>query len=72
MSIPLYCDCCGDQVKAVYPCKFIYHDQIIANFNVCLECMDNGILEINLSRKRLVGKVLNRLEKISKWKSRVL
>jgi len=59
----LFCDCCGDQVKAVCPCKFVFHDGIEVEFNVCLECMDGGVLEIDLSRKRLVAKILSRLQK---------
>lgn len=67
----IFCDCCGDNVKAAYPCKFMYHDGVEVNFNICLDCMENGTLEINLSRKRLVGKMLNRLTNNNKWRRRV-
>ena len=60
---PLFCDCCGDIVKAVYPCKFVFHDGLIYEFNICLDCMDNGTLEINLKRKRLVAQILFRLSR---------
>jgi len=59
----LFCDCCGDAVKAVYPCKFIFHDGLTCNINICLDCMDKGNLEIDLKRKRLVSKILARLAK---------
>ena len=59
----LFCDCCGDSVKAVYPCKFVFHDGLSCDFNICLDCMNNGTLEINLQRKRLVSKILLRLSK---------
>lgn len=59
----LFCDCCGDSVKVVYPCKFVFHDNLSCDFNICLDCMDNGTLEINLQRKRLVSKILLRLSK---------
>jgi hypothetical protein len=55
---PLFCDCCGDIVKVVYPCKFTFHDGSAYDFNICPDCMDNGILEINLKRKRLVAQIL--------------
>ena len=61
---PWFCDCCGDIVKAVYPCKFVFHDGLIYDLNICLDCMDNGILEINLKRKRLVAQVLFRLSRL--------
>ncbi|MCW4034193.1 MAG: hypothetical protein NWF03_02385, partial [Candidatus Bathyarchaeota archaeon] len=59
----LFCDCCGDDVKAVYPCKFVFHDKLTTDFNICLDCMENGTLKINLNRKRLVSKILVRLSK---------
>lgn len=59
----LFCDCCGDEVKAVYPCKFVFHDNMTSEFNICLECMETGTLQINLKRKRLVSKILLKLSK---------
>jgi len=59
----LFCDCCGDAVKAVYPCKFVFHDRLTCDFNICLDCMKNGTLKINLKRKRLVSQILLRLSK---------
>ena len=67
---PLFCDCCGDQVKMVYPCKFIFHDGLTRDFNICLDCMETGTLEINLPRQRLVTKILSRMGKVS-WKKRL-
>lgn len=61
--IPLFCDCCGDIVKAVYPCKFVFHDGLTYELNICLDCMENGTLEINLKRKRLVAQILFKLSK---------
>lgn len=59
----LFCDCCGDSVVAVYPCKFVFHDSLTCNFNICLDCMETGTLKINLKRKRLVSKILLKLAK---------
>ena len=59
----LFCDCCGDSVVAVYPCRFVFHDGLTCEFNICLDCMEAGTLEINLSRKRLVSKILCKLSK---------
>ena len=66
----LFCDACGDQVKVVYPCKFIYHDGLTIEYNICLDCMKNGTLEINLPRKRLVANVLKRLTPKRLWRNR--
>lgn len=62
----LFCDCCGDEVKAVYPCKFVFHDQLTCDFNICLDCMDNGTLNVNLKRKRLVSQIQFKLAKTNK------
>jgi len=67
----LFCDCCGDQVKAVYPCKFVFHDGLTCDFNICLDCMENRTLKINLKRKRLVAKVLKGLKPKSLWGKRI-
>ena len=56
----LFCDSCGDNVKVVYPCKFIFHDGIVVDINICLECYDSELV-IDLGRKRLVGKILSKL-----------
>ncbi len=69
---PLFCDACGDQVKAVYPCKFVYHDGCIADFNICLDCMKHGKLVIDLPRRNLVSIVLNSLNAKRKWRERGL
>ena len=66
----LFCDCCGDQVKAVRPCKFLFHDGLIIDYNICLDCMENGTLKINLRRRRLVAKVLKRLVPKRLWRNR--
>ena len=59
----LFCDCCGDTVVAVYPCKFVFQDGLTSEFNICIDCMETGTLEINLKRKRMVSKILFRLSK---------
>jgi len=58
----LWCDCCGDQVKVVYPCKFVFHDGLEVQVNVCPNCMRYEKLQIPLARKRLVAEVLKRLK----------
>ena len=64
----LFCECCGDACVAVFPCKFIYHDNLTVDFNICLDCMDHGVLKIDLKRKRLVGSILKRLSGAkSRW-----
>jgi len=62
----LFCDCCGDEVKAVYPCKFEFHDKLTCDFNICLDCMETGTLNINLKRKRLVSRIQFKLAKRNK------
>lgn len=59
---PLFCDACGDQAKAVYPCKFVYHDGLTIDINICPDCMKNGELQIDLPRKRLTSNILKRLK----------
>ena len=66
---PMFCDCCGDQVKAVYICRFVFHDKIERIFQICIECMDNGTLKIDLKRKRLVSKILSKVGS-ELWKKR--
>ena len=58
----LFCDVCGDQVKVVRPCKFVYHDRLTIDYNICLDCMETGELRIDLSRKRLVSGILKSLK----------
>ena len=65
----LFCDACGDQVTAVHPCKFVFHDRLTINLNICPDCMKYGKLEIDLPRKRLVSIVLN--HGLMRWKQRV-
>lgn len=61
---PMFCDCCGDAVKATYKCKFIFYDGLKCDINICPECMNNGTLEINLKRKRCAAQILFRLAKV--------
>ena len=69
----LYCACCGDETKAVYPCKFVFHDGLTFDLNICLDCMDTGkTLKIDLGRKRLVSKILKRLSAKDKWRRKAL
>ena len=70
----LFCDCCGDAVKAAYPCSFVFHDKIVVPFNICPDCMKTGVLQIDLSRKKLVSSILKRLESPktkSLWRKRI-
>ena len=61
----LWCDCCGDAVRAVYNCKFVFHDGLIIDYNICPDCMSNGTLTIDLSRKRMVAGILKRLSEMN-------
>lgn len=56
-----WCSACGDRAVVTFPCKFEFHDGIILSFNICVECLNGGTLEINLSRKRLVAKIIKKL-----------
>lgn len=58
----LFCDCCGDSVNIAMPTKLVFSDGIILSFNICLECLNDGVLEINLHRKRLVSKILQKIK----------
>jgi len=60
-----FCSCCGDVVKAVYPCKFVFHDGLEVELNICVDCMADGVLEIDLGRKRLVASILKRLSEMN-------
>lgn len=64
----MWCDCCGDTVKVVFPCKFIFHDKKQISLNICLDCMQHGTLEINLHRSRLVSKILYKTNKLGTFK----
>jgi len=70
MVNPLFCDCCGDSVKAVYPCKFVYHDRLEVKLNICLDCMYDGEPVINLKRKRQVARILKDLSVKNRWRTR--
>ena len=59
--VTLFCDACGDQVKVVYPCKFVYHDGLTVDYNICLDCMKEGELKINLSRKKQATNIIKKL-----------
>jgi len=61
----LFCDVCGDNIKAVYPCKFVFHDGLTLDLNVCPDCMRDGTLTINLGRKRMVAGILKRLSEMN-------
>ena len=54
----LFCDCCGDLIKVSYPCRFVFHDGLTYDFNICPDCMENETLEIDLKRKKLVAQIL--------------
>jgi len=62
----MFCDCCNDLITAAYPCKFVYHDRLTVNLNICIECMDKGVLLIDLGRKRMATKILERLKEVTK------
>jgi len=67
---PIFCDVCGDNVKAVYPCKFVYHDGLEVKLNICLDCMYDGELVIDLKRKRQVARILKDLSVKNRWRIR--
>ena len=67
----LFCDACGDVVKAVYPCKFVFHDGRIINLNICPDCMKHGKITIDLPRMNLVSIVLTSWEGKTKWRKRL-
>lgn len=58
---PIWCDCCGDIVIAVYPCKFTFHTGYEIPINICLDCMKTGTLMINLPRRNLISIILKTL-----------
>jgi hypothetical protein len=64
----LFCDCCGKIVKAVYPCKFVYHNNLTCDLDICLDCMEYGTLKIDLKRKRIVTQNLLKLSRRHKLK----
>lgn len=67
-KLMLFCDICGDNVKVVYPCKFIFHDGVAVDINICLECYNSpsSKLVIDISRKRLIGRILNKLNDLKR------
>jgi len=62
----LWCDCCGDQVKVVYPCKFVFYDGTSIDFNVCIDCMERGKLVIDLPRKKRISEIVMRIRDLKK------
>ena len=62
-NFPFWCDVCGDIVKAVYPCKFVFHDKREIPFDICLDCMETGVLAIDLSRRKLISILLEKMRK---------
>lgn len=71
---PLFCDCCGDNVKAVYPCRFIFHNGLEVPINICLDCMKKGELKIDLMKVQRLTEILIILNgsETKKWKKRGL
>lgn len=68
--LPLFCDACGDNVKAVYPCKFVFFDGRIVDLNICPNCMKYGKLTIDLPRTNLVSMVLKTWKAQRLWRQR--
>jgi len=66
----LWCDACGDEVTACYPCKFTFHDGREIGFNICPQCMKHGTLVIDLPRRRLIAIVLTTMEAKREWRKR--
>jgi len=66
----LFCSACGDHVNAVFPCKFVFHDGLTKDFDICLDCMKTGTLEINLPRQRQVAQIIYRIAARRLWKKR--
>jgi ribosome-binding protein aMBF1 (putative translation factor) len=63
----LYCDACGDQVKAAYPVKVTFVHGGEMTFYVCLDCYKNGIpLKIDVKRKEQVAEICMKLENDAK------
>ena len=69
---PIFCAACGDNVKAAYPCKFVFHDGRVVDLNICPDCMKTGTLEIDLPRQNLVSIVLTTWAAKKKWRERGL
>ena len=70
----LFCEVCGDNCVAVYPCKFVFHDQLDVDLNVCPACMKHGKLVLDLPRRRFVCIVLSNLKKkriSDSWRKRI-
>ena len=55
-NIVLFCDACGDIVKVVYPCKLVTPKFEIP-LNICLDCLENGKLSLDLGRKAKIAYV---------------
>ena len=72
MNNHLWCDACGDEVRAVFLCKFVFHDGRELPLNICLDCMEHGKLVIDLPRKNLVSIILSKLTAKRKWIKRGL
>ena len=72
MTAPLWCEACGDEVVAAYPCKFIFHDGRELPLNICPDCMKHGKLVIDLPRRNLISIVLTTLNQKEKWRNRGL
>lgn len=69
--VNLFCDACGDIVKAVYPCKFVFHDGRAIDLNICPNCMKKGKIRLDLPRMNLVSMVLTSWEGKRKWGKRI-
>jgi len=72
MNNHLWCEACGDEVRAAYPCKFVFWDGRTIDLNICPDCLKHGKLIIDLPRKNLVSIVLTKLTAKRKWKKRGL
>jgi len=69
-KFPLWCDCCGDSVKAVYPCKFIFPDGEEIPFDICLDCRKNGKLIIDMKRQKTISIFLKNMKSKDSWRKR--
>lgn len=70
MTAPLWCEACGDEVVAAYPCKLIFFDGRVLDLNICPDCMKYGKLVIDLPRRNLISIVLTKLKAKESWRKR--
>lgn len=71
---PMFCDACGDIVKAAYPVKIIFPHGSSMTLLVCLDCYESGHpLEIDVKRKEQVSRLITQVKKGGReqWRKRI-